>query len=468
MVDVQFSYNCCKLLQDNGYDGVYVGGYIRDKYLGLDSHDIDISTNATPDEVITLFTTNGYKVIPVGLEFGTVLVMKNLDEITDDDKIEVTTYRNEGLYKDQRHPVITSWETDLTKDLSRRDFTINAMAYNPISNTFIDPHSGMDDIDNRIIRCVGNPLERFREDPLRMLRMVRFASRFNFKIDHDTWNATKTLANQVQFVSSERIRDEILKTLQGNVPRAMTILHTTGLLKYIMSEMDDTWNVPQPKQFHRFNVFYHSCYCSQNLPEDRPLLRLAGLLHDTGKIEMADKSPYFANHEVLSAEISRDICRRLKFSNKDTAYVSTLARFHMENKNYKNLSTDKAIRRFIRRFNHLEWLDDLFLIHKADLTSMGYVYDDFLQELDDFKQEVCRIINERPPFSAKDLKINGHDLMDIDIPANRMMGEILQRLVDEIVDYPSLNNRDYLLERAKEIFNELQGNDIQTETEYSN
>jgi len=441
----------CHILKRHGYDAYFVGGYVRDSILGTPSDDVDITTNAHPDKVIEIFEADGYRVLSVGKRFGTVIVVNSNAVQT-----EITTYRSEGRYDDKRHPSEVVFEKTLKADVSRRDFTINAIAQDPVTMEYVDYVGGLDDIASRIIRCVGDPELRFKEDPLRMLRMVRFAGKLDMSIDIDTLHACTKLAQQTEFISKERVRIELMKMMKSpGLTKAMDIMIYTGLLAIHLPELEAVRGVTQPQQYHKYTVFNHSIQVAENIPLEKPLVRLSGIFHDLGKKEKNPEPPYFPGHEKVSEEITINIMTRLKFSKAEIKHVSKLVARHMDNKNYSNLRTDRSIRRFIRRAGSKEAITDLFLLQRADLIGTGYVNKEFLTELDEFEKRVWKIYNNKPPISTKDLAINGHDLIKLGVPVGKHINTIKLRLTEEIIDFPGINNKEYLLHRAKEIYKEI-------------
>jgi len=320
----------CRILKDNGFGAYIVGGAVRDAIIGTPIADMDVATNATPKQVIKVFEKGGFRVFPVGEKFGTVQVecFQSL--------VEVTTYRSEGKYTDKRHPDCVKFETELVKDLERRDFTINAIAYDPVSYEVIDPFDGQKDIENGVIRAVGNPEERFREDPLRMLRMCRFAGKLGFVVESKTLQASRILHKLITEIPMERVKDELFKLLQvENLTFSWNYLKNSRLLHDILPELASLEGVEQPREYHRYDVLTHSFLTAQGIPcnearllrfRNTPLLRLAGLLHDVGKTKVNPTPPYFPDHIKDGIKIVRKICKRLKLSNKERVYLEFMVR----------------------------------------------------------------------------------------------------------------------------------------------
>lgn len=462
----------CAYLRVKGYEGYIVGGRARAEFTHEPIHDIDLATNATPDQIKEVFKegmcidtkkefnnpyipypTNYFlhihNVVPTGEKFGTITVVAGLHPY------EITTYRSEGKYLDKRHPETIQWETDLVKDLSRRDFTINAMAIDPTNYCqIIDPFKGREDIKNEIIRCVGEPDERFGEDRLRMLRTIRFAGKLNFRIDDETFHSIKRNHSFISEISAERIRDELLKMMETNNPYfCLEYLNQTGLLNDILPEVAKLKDITQPSRHHQYTVMYHLFEVVRFLPKEKPLLRFAGLMHDIGKVEVnPNPPPCFPAHAMLSEKLLMPILERLKFSTEDSEYIRYIVATHMDFFNVidsRQTITKRTGRRFLAS-HRLDLMDDYFDFVRADINGTGMKIPPYLQEVDDFEKFLHVILEEKPPLSKKDLAINGNDIMALGIPPSPKIGEIQDFLVNAVIFDPSLNNREKLLELAKE------------------
>jgi len=444
----------CEILGEAGFDAYIVGGTVRDRLLtGRTSGDIDIATDATPKQVKKLFSKLEMKVIPVGEKFGTVQV---LIEGGREYQIEITTYRSEGKYTDKRHPDEVKFEKDLIKDLERRDFTMNAIAFDPINRVTIDPFNGIDDIDAGIIRAVGNPTERFEEDPLRMMRMCRFSGKLGFLVEQETLDAGIKLHKLINKIPAERIRDELLKILGvENLTFAFHYLRITGLLKEILPEVARLRGIPQPRRHHKFDVLTHSIQTVSGLPRNKPYLRLAGLLHDIGKLEMAQNPPYFAGHDNDGVKMAKDILKRLKVSNTKTDYVLFIIKRHMDGFNSLRKFSKKSARRYLSKIENVKWLPDLHAHIVADIIASGYWKPQSIRQVDKWMDKLFTVMEEHQPFTKKDLVINGHDLIKLGIPPSATLGRIQQSLLEEVIENPDLNTREYLLKRAGELFHDL-------------
>lgn len=423
------------------------------------SHDIDIATNATPKEVTKLFQSKGWKVVQKGEVYGTVQVSSAITE-----PMEVTTYRSEGEYSDKRHPDKVKFEKDLLKDLGRRDFTINAMALDPLTLgpwkaehymfKIIDPFDGKKDIENRLIRAVGDPKERFREDPLRMMRMCRFASRLEFFVEKKTFIASKALHELINEIPIERVKDELMKILQVEyLGFSWSYLKNSKLLKSILPEVYTLKDVSRPKKYHRYNVLDHTFLTVCNIPREKPLLRLAGMLHDIGKVKRnSNPPPYFPDHVQHGLKLLDGITKRLKLSNDEWEYVEFMVRHHMDIFNLKSNTSKRAIRRYLSSLgDKVKWLDDLFILIKSDILATGIAKKEWFEEVAYCKKLLKEMLDEKPPLTKNDLAINGHDLMALGISASPLLGKIQNVLLYEVIDSPNLNTREYLLERAKEL-----------------
>jgi poly(A) polymerase len=371
-------------LRNAGHKAFCVGGCTRDMLMKVPPREYDITTSATPDEVSKIFPHT----IPVGVSFGVILVLIGHY------RFEVATFRKEESYSDSRHPDYVTYSTEEEEDVLRRDFTINGMLYDPVREEAIDYVGGMDDIRDRIIRTIGVPLYRFGEDKLRLMRAVRFASRYGFELERDTYAALKALASAINLVSAERIRDELVKIItQKNPGAGLRLLRESGLLRYILPEVDVMYGVDQPPEFHpEGDVFTHTCLVLDKIYENSgglvsPELAMGGLLHDVGKpptFSVTDRIR-FNGHDKLGAEISREICRRLKFSNKQIELIFELVRDHLKFKDvfYMKKST-------LKRFIGTPDFEDHMILHLADcLASHGSTeaYDFVMKKFDELKEE---------------------------------------------------------------------------------
>lgn len=375
MNKIQIPYELKKmngLFTSNGFEAFLVGGAVRDILLGKTAHDWDLTTNARPQDVMKIF----HRVIPTGIKHGTVTVhfMKK--------EIEVTTYRADQGYSDGRHPDRVIFADSIEDDLSRRDFTMNAIAASLKDGSLVDPFEGQKDLKNKIIRTVGNAHERFMEDGLRPVRALRFASQLNFKIEENTYNEIfkKEIQDKVISISLERFRDEFLKIMKSPKPSVgIKLLEDTGLLKLFIPELAEGRGVTQSdaRGFHQFDVLDHNIYSCDGAPQDNYIVRVAALLHDVGKVKARTVSLeddpdnpgqkieliHFWKHELYSAEIAEKVLTRLKFSNAEIERICHLIKEHMFY--YTSDWKDSSVRRFLVRVGK-EYLDDLFALRFAD------------------------------------------------------------------------------------------------------
>ncbi|MDO8470895.1 MAG: HD domain-containing protein [bacterium] len=437
--------NTLGTLQGKGFQAFVVGGCVRDILIKRTPEDWDIATNATPEEIQKLFPQNFYE-----NKFFTVTIQTESSDPTLQD-IEITTFRSDAKYGDRRHPEKVEYAKTIEEDLSRRDFTMNAIALT-LKGDLIDPFEGQKDLKKKIIRAVGIPEERFQEDALRMMRAVRFSATLGFGLEKDTLKAIQENAALLKEISQERIRDELVKILMA--PRAVEGLETlreTGLLQYILPELLEGYGVTQNKH-HIYTVWEHNLYSLQyavkmNWPLD---VRLASFLHDIAKPrvkqgEGADST--FYGHEVVGTKVTSQILSRLKFSNKDIEKVATLVRYHMFYYNVDEVS-DASVRRLVRNVG-VEYVEDLLKLRMADRIGSG------VPKAEPYKLRHFRYLLEKvalDPLSPKMLQINGNDLMKLgDIPAGPAIGQVLDVLLSEILEDPAKNTKKYLEPRVKEL-----------------
>ncbi|MBQ0004165.1 MAG: HD domain-containing protein [Treponema sp.] len=441
-----------EIFSQNGFEAYLVGGAVRDVLLGKEASDWDVTTNAKPDEVIKIFR----RVIPTGIEHGTVTVHFMGEEI------EVTTFRTESDYSDGRHPDKVEYCGHIEEDLSRRDFTMNAIAAGLEDGHIVDPYGGENDIKKKIIRTVGNAHERFSEDGLRPVRALRFASKLQFSIEKDTYSEIfkEDIQKKIVSISVERFRDEFMKMMESPLPSiGLKLMEETGILKLFIPEMMEGRNCIQKddRGYHIFDVLDHNIYACDGAPKENPLLRLTAFLHDSGKprakverIVDGIKINNFFNHEKYSAEIAKKVMTRLKFSNTEIDYVTHLIENHMFH--YTSDWSDAAVRRFIVKVG-LENIDDLIDLRLADMygkyNEPVRMHDTascaLLVELTD---RVKKIAEEQNALSLKDLKVNGNDLINAGIPAGKNLGRILNELFQTVLDDPKMNDKEKLLNLA--------------------
>lgn len=427
-------------LQGAGHGAFVVGGCVRDALRGTDPEDWDVATDAKPDRIQELFRRSLYT-----NRFGTVVVR------TAEREIEVTTYRVEAEYSDARRPDSVEFTDSLLADLSRRDLTMNAMAWS--GGRLVDPHGGKADLDNRIIRAVGDPDERFREDALRMLRAVRFAAVLGMLIEPDTAQAIARNAGLAEGLSGERINREVTKMLLADRPSAgVRLLSELGLLAVICPELEVCRRIPQDKAVAQ-DVFEHSLLALDAVEQPDLVLRLAALLHDVGKAEtMADG--HFHQHEFVGEHLSRRILRRWKFSKETVAQVAHLVRHHMFW--YQDGWTDAAVRRFIRSVG-LDNILTLFELRRADNIGSG-ARAGKMYALDQLLLRVQEEIQRANAFSTRDLAVDGNDLMaELGLRPGPEVGRIQRELFERVLDDPDLNSRESLLVLARSILDAQPG-----------
>jgi putative nucleotidyltransferase with HDIG domain len=446
-----------KLLEENGFEVYFVGGSVRNILLKRKIKDWDLTTNATPQKLTQIFKESFYD-----NDFGTVGIPVKIDG--QEKVVEVTTYRTESMYEDKRHPSKVFWGATIEEDLARRDFTINAIALKlttiakgkPSVFEIVDPFGGEKDLEKKIVKAVGNANIRFKEDALRLIRAVRIATELEFKIEKQTLEKIIEDSALLEHVSSERIRNELLRILVCvNAYDGIMLLYETKLLKYILPELLEGIGVSQvrPGRHHTTDVFTHNLLSLKFCSSDDPLVKLAALLHDTGKPKVAGKDNegfvIFHNHEVAGARIAEKICDRLKFSKKEKQKIVTLIRWHMFSVNENQ--TDAAIRRFIRKIG-VENVKDMMDLRVGDRLGGGtQTAESWRLKL--FKEKVEKELSPMP-FSINDLAIDGNDIMKIlKIKPGPKIGEILQKLFEEVDEDLSKNEKEYLTKKVLELGN---------------
>ncbi len=443
--------------EKNSFEIYLVGGCVRDLLVGKNITDWDLTTNATPSEMLTLYPDAFYN-----NEFGTVGIPVSLSDSEHPGVVEVTTFRTEANYTDKRRPDKVVWGKTIEEDLQRRDFTINAMALRPAmlgqgkqsDFEIIDPYNGQEDLKNKLIRAVGEPHERFSEDALRLMRAIRFASQLGFSIEENTLNAISKNAILLTHIAKERVRDEFIKTLASDFPyEGVMLFRNTGLLEYILPELLEGIGISQarPGRHHTEDVFTHNVLSLKFCPSIDPIVRFAALIHDIGKprVESKDENGLviFYNHEVSGSRMSYEICERLRFSKKDRQKVVTLIRWHMFT--VDEHITDAAVRRFIRRIG-VENVKDMIDLRIGDRLGGG------TQTAESWRLKLFKKRLEEQlapaPFSVNDLVIDGNDVMkELNITPSRRVGEILQKLFEEVDEDLSKNTKEYLLKKIKEM-----------------
>lgn len=418
-----------------------VGGAVRNFLLGQPIKDLDFATSATPKEIQELFPKSFYD-----NDYGTVKIPHRQGQI------EITTFRKEADYKDYRHPDKITWGKTIEEDVSRRDFTINALALGipagekDFQLELIDNFSGQEDLKKGLIRAVGDPQERFSEDALRLLRAIRFACQLNFEIEPKTLAAIKKQAPLIKNISGERIRDELFKILLSDqVEKGFELIRTTGLINDILPELAKGYQLKQ-KGHHLWEVWKHSLLSAQYCPTLDPIVKLAALIHDIGKpvvVKEINGERTFYNHDVVGAAIAYQIGQRLRLSKKDLDRLVTLVRYHQFSVSEKQ--TDKAIKRFIRRVGK-ENIPDMLAVRTGDRLGSGAKETSWRTEV--FKKRLIEV--QKEPFSIKDLKINGHDVMKtLNIPPGPRVGQILAAIFEKVEEGQIPNQREALLKEVQ-------------------
>jgi len=420
-----------KTLRDNGNKAFLVGGCVRDALLGIEPKEYDITTSALPGEVQKLFKRN----VPIGESFGVILVLK------DEMQFEVATFRQEREYTDGRHPGDVNYTESEIEDVIRRDFTINGMLYNPIEEELFDHVNGEDDLKNGLVRTIGDAVERFNEDKLRMIRAVRFTSRFGFRMDSDALNAIKENCSLIESVSNERIRDEIVKIIsQDNPGNGLKLLSETGLLKEILPDVHTMIGVEQPPQFHpEGDVFVHTCLVLDKLHENTggiysAELAMGALLHDVGKpptFEVTDRIR-FNGHDRVGAGMAKGICRNLKFSKKQIERIVSLIREHLKFKDVRNMRQST-----LKRFLATPYFDEHLEMHRADCQAshgMIEIYDYLKDKFENMEEDEIK----PPPL------VTGIDLIGLGFKPGPLFKQILDKIEEQQLEGVFSNREDAL------------------------
>lgn len=420
-------------LQEHGYEAYAVGGCVRDSLLGREPGDWDITTSASPDETKKLFA----RTVDTGIEHGTVTVLLGKEGF------EVTTYRIDGKYEDSRHPTEVIFTRNLREDLLRRDFTINAMAYNDTEG-IVDIFGGMDDLKRKIIRCVGNARERFGEDALRIMRGVRFAAQLGFSLEKETKEAMTELAPTLEKISAERIQTELVKLLVSDSPELIREAYHLGVTAVILPEFDEMMRTGQETKYHRYDVGEHTVQAVCNVPPDK-VLRLTMLLHDVTKPEMktvdADGTAHFKGHDIRGEQKAKEILRRLKFDNDTIHKVTKLVRWH----DYRMPAEKKNVRKAMSKIS-AELFPMYLLVKRADILAHSmYRREEELENLSGLQKCYEEIVADHECVSLKQLAVTGTDLIGIGMKPGKQIGEVLNELLRIVLEYPEFNNKEHLL-----------------------
>lgn len=432
------------LLQSAGFEAYAVGGCVRDSLLGKTPNDWDITTSAKPEDMKSVFAD--FHCIDTGIKHGTVTV------VIDGEPLEITTFRLDGEYEDNRHPKSVTFTSNLGADLGRRDFTVNAMAYSKMTGT-VDLFGGQNDLKNKIIRCVGDPDRRFNEDALRILRALRFASALDFEIEEKT--AQSLLKNRALLgnISEERIAKELLKLVCGKGAKRI-LTDFAPVLFEILPEFQPMYKNSHDNPHHCYDIYEHTLIAVESIDPELTL-RFAMLLHDCGKpaVKKFDENgvAHFYGHQRISAEISAQILARLKVSNKFRDEILFLVSNHDRWELYEN--TEK-MPRYLSKFG-LDGVLNLLKVMRADVLAQSPEYRYRLDQIADAEETAKNLAAQKPCLSLSELQINGRTLMDIGIPQGRKLGAVLAQLLDEVIDGVTKNTQEALTTRAREIYSEM-------------
>jgi len=426
-----------EVLNENGFEAFVVGGSVRDSLLGKTPKDWDLTTNAIPEKVQQLFP----KTIATGLKHGTITVLLG------EGSFEITTYRLESEYQQHRWPVAVNFTNSLEEDLGRRDFTINALAYHPQIG-LRDPYGGQEDLKNQLIKAVGEPEKRFEEDALRMLRGIRFAAQLGWEIETNTWQAIIAQADLINWVSAERVRDELDKILCSVHPEKIELLHESGLLREVLPEVEICYLTPQHHPYHLYNVAQHLIKSVCEI-EAVSLLRWTMFLHDLGKpgtkTTDAQGIDHFYEHQELSATLAEAILNRLRFEKRSIDKIFQLIKYH-------DLFLEPEPRK-VRKVMNLVGVDlfwDLLKVKRADCAAQNLNYlEERLLVLDKVGQLYTEIQAKQECITLKDLAISGRELLEVGFQTGPELGKILAELLQLVIDAPDLNQKETLMRLAK-------------------
>ncbi len=428
-------------LRHAGYEAYIVGGCVRDSILEKDPADWDITTSASPMEIKELFPYT----IDTGIEHGTVTVM------IDHQPFEVTTYRVDGKYQDHRRPTQVHFTKSLKEDLLRRDFTINAMAYND-DDGLIDLYGGLADLKNGMIRCVGEAAQRFDEDALRILRALRFQAQLGFQVEEETKAAIRRQARFLKDISAERIQVELDKLLVSDHPEVLIDAYKLGVTEIVLPEFDIMMETPQNNPHHKYNVGMHTIEGLKQIEADH-ILRWTMLLHDVGKPEArveGKEKDHFKMHPVIGEKIAEKVLRRLKFDNQTLRQVKTLVLWHDRRFGSVKEINIRTVRRWVSEIGP-EMFEKLMKIQKADISAQSdYQREEKEAILSGTKQLFAKILEEQNCLSVKQLAVGGTDLIEAGVPQGKEVGEMLHWLLEQVLEIPSLNTKETLMDLVKE------------------
>lgn len=425
-------------LQMHGYEAFAVGGCVRDSVLARQPDDWDITTSAKPEEIKALFR----RTVDTGIEHGTVTVLLG------GESFEVTTYRIDGVYEDSRHPKEVIFTNQLEEDLRRRDFTINAMAYND-EVRLVDPFGGMKDLNHHLIRCVGTAQERFSEDALRILRAVRFSAQLNFPIEPYTAQAIRKLAPTLENISAERIRTELVKLLVSPHPERIRDAYELGITGVVLPEWDAMEGVGQNTPHHKYDVAEHTLHALQSVKPDK-ILRLTMLFHDMGKplMKTTDENgrDHFKGHALVSEEIARSVMRRLKFDNETTRQVTRLVCYH----DYRIEATPQNVRRAMNRIG-VDLFPYYLAVRLADVKAQSsYRRREKIENIIAMRDIYQETLLRGHCVTLQDLAVSGKDLMAAGMKPGRELGSMLSELLEWVIDEPDCNRKEILCKYVEE------------------
>lgn len=432
-----------RALEAQGKEAYIVGGCLRDIYMGKTPHDWDICTSALPEETKSIFEQEGYEVIPTGIQHGTVTVL------IQGEGYEITTFREDGDYSDGRHPDTVTFTRSLRGDLARRDFTMNAMAYSPTTG-IIDPFNGQKDIKNKIIRYVGRPEIRFYEDALRIMRAVRFASITGFTLENSTRYEAWSLANRLEEVAWERKQKELVGLLQGEYV-GEALRKYRDILAWVIPEIRPCFGFVQNNPYHAYDVWEHTVHAVEAAPAQDTIVRLALLLHDIGKPRCYEEDEngvgHFHGHGEVSQEIARQVLTRLRFGTDTVEMVTELVKVH----DRRFEATPKAVRKFMSQIGEEQYFRFLE-VRAGDIQAQApELIDRRMEKVAKLRQIGQEVLAENQCFSLRDLAVDGRDLIAAGMKPGPEMGRVLNTLLDRVIEDPSLNEKDTLLELSKKL-----------------
>lgn len=433
-------------LKEQGHTAFCVGGCVRDSLMGVKPHDWDLTTSAIPEQIIQVLERNNIAYHTVGIEFGTVTAIIHSEEY------EITTYRLEANYEDGRHPSDVAWSKSIYEDLARRDFSMNAIAYDCDSDEFIDPYNGITAIENKVLVTVGSPTDRFNEDALRILRAIRFAIKYNLFISPATDVAIIKKYEGLAQVSKERITEEFRKILTCGEPVFDIFMRYSDVICFIVPELSMCYKFNQNNRYHTHDVYEHILHVVDNCKTNKFEIKMAALLHDIGKPNCYSEDEngfgHFYGHPKVSGIIANSVLSSdFRVTNDERDLILKL----VENHDMPLAETRKSIRRAVLKFG-VDFLNDFFILKQADMDDHIYPDDKYITTTDNFKSIMQELIDEDACFSMKDLAINGNDIMKLlNIKAGKKVGEILSILLDEVIEEKLENKHEILAKRVLEL-----------------